>query len=308
MNFLILSKESGGVRYRLNPRRAPIHISISMLGVIWCGFAGAGPSADHPKLRDENAIPHIDQQGRQGYVEFLDAPRHRAFAIGPGGAWSWRSGLKSAAAAQQAALDACAEHSEIPCLLYAVDDELVFDRKAWGGRLGPYLSEAAAARASPGAKRGQRFPDLVFADEKAKQHKLSELRGKVVVLHFWGTWCPPCRHELPDLAALHQSFANRKDVTFVFLQAREPIATSRAWLAKQGLAIPLYDSGSSDAYDDVLKTADGKDLSDRDVAPIFPSTYVLDRNGIVVFRRFGPAVRWNEYAPLILDVALRSGN
>lgn len=307
MSFLISSKEWDATICDLQPRVWCFRLFISGLALVCCGFGATVSAAAGTRLLEATAIPHLDEQGRQGYAEFLDSPQHRAFAIAPGGAWSWRSGLKSSALAQQAALDACAELSEVPCLLYALDDQVVFDRKAWVGLWGPYLSKAAAEKASVGPRRGQRFLDLVFTDDKGKQGKLSELRGSVVVLHFWGAWCPPCRRELPDLASLHESLISRKDVSFVFLQAREPIATSRSWLAKQAINIPAYDSGSSDSYDDVLKTADGKELSDREVAPIFPSTYVLDKNGIVIFRRFGPAVRWSEYEPLILDAANRSG-
>lgn len=307
MNFLISSKNTAAVLHGTPSQLRYFTLFFIGLVLIGCGSESGASSVESAKLGDATAIPHIDDQGRQGYAEYLDSPHHRAFAIAPGGAWSWRSGLKSAALAQRAALDACTEFSELPCLLYALDDQVVFDRQAWVGLWGPYLSEAAAAKANPGSKRGQRFPDLVFTDDKGRQRKLSDLRGKVVVLHFWGAWCPPCRHELPDLARLHQSLIGRQDVAFVFLQAREPIATSRSWLAKQQISVPAYDSGSSDSYDDVLKTADGKEISDREVAPIFPSTYVLDRNGIVVFRRFGPAVRWSEYQPFILDAANRSG-
>ena len=44
-------------------------------------------------------------------------------------------------------------------------------------------------------------------------------------------------------------------------------------------------------------------IRDRELARVFPTTYILDRRGIVVFRRFGPALGWREYIPLLRDVA-----
>jgi len=49
-----------------------------------------------------------------------------------------------------------------------------------------------------------RLPDL-----HGKEWSLSELRGKVVIVNFWATWCPPCRKELPDLQALYQRFRDK---------------------------------------------------------------------------------------------------
>jgi thiol-disulfide isomerase/thioredoxin len=52
-------------------------------------------------------------------------------------------------------------------------------------------------------------PDFAGRDLEGKLLKLSELRGKVVLLNFWGTWCPPCREELPELVALHHDLHGR---------------------------------------------------------------------------------------------------
>lgn len=48
--------------------------------------------------------------------------------------------------------------------------------------------------------------DFTLSDLNGKQHKLSDLRGKVVLVNFWATWCPPCRREMPDLDKLNARF------------------------------------------------------------------------------------------------------
>ncbi len=54
---------------------------------------------------------------------------------------------------------------------------------------------------------GKPAPDFVLKDTKGKTWRLSELRGKVVFVNFWATWCPPCRAEMPSMQELSQSLA-----------------------------------------------------------------------------------------------------
>ncbi|HUR98693.1 MAG TPA: TlpA disulfide reductase family protein [Pyrinomonadaceae bacterium] len=56
---------------------------------------------------------------------------------------------------------------------------------------------------------GKEFPDFTFSDFEGKKRKLSEFRGKYVLLDIWGFWCPPCRKELPYIKEAHKRFANR---------------------------------------------------------------------------------------------------
>ncbi len=98
-----------------------------------------------------------------------------------------------------------------------------------------------------------------------------------------------------------------KDIVFILLQMREPFARSKRWVEKAGFDLPLYDSGSRGRRDRKLRIRDGKPIDDRLIASLFPSTYVLDKHGLVVFSKTGPAPGWTDYIPFLRDAALRSG-
>lgn len=258
-------------------------------------------------LNDIDAVPHLNKQGKDSYRAFLASDKHRAFAIAPGGTWGWKGAESSTESAVEEALLACQIETEQKCVLYATNDDVVFDNQAWARSWQPYPDRTAAKRAPIGIARGDRFYDLRFKDTAGRPITLSELRGKVVLLHFWGSWCPPCQRELPELLKLQQALRKSSDIKMVLLQVREDFATSRRAIARQGLKLKLHDSGSKDSKDQSLSLADGTILSDRDIAAVFPTTYVLDKHGIVLFSHNGQVHDWLGYLPLLKDAAARSG-
>jgi thiol-disulfide isomerase/thioredoxin len=251
--------------------------------------------------------PHLAPSGQDEYREFLEAPDHRAFAIAPGGAWAWVSAEPSAREAEEKALAICQGQTEQRCVSYAVDNRTVFEAAKWPTLWRLYSNAAQAKRAAVGRERGQRMHDLAFSNAQGKPTRLSALRGKVVVLHFWGAWCPPCRREMPDLQKLKQALAQRTGIAFVVLQAREKFEVSRQWAEKQNIALPLADSGSTGEDDATFRLAGGGRIKDREIASRFPTTYVLDHNGVVVFSHVGPVADWSQYEPFLRDIVDRKG-
>ena len=96
---------------------------------------------------------------------------------------------------------------------------------------------------------------------------LSSLQGKVVLVNFWATWCPPCRKEMPDIEALYKRF---KDQGLVILAiSNEAPATVRGFIAKQGYDFNvLLDPGNKI---NTLYSVDG-----------IPKSFVYDRDGKLV--------------------------
>lgn len=278
--------------------------SLLLATAILASLPGQAHSA---KLTDVDAVPHLDAQGKAGYRQFLATPSPRAFAIAPGGAWGWSTEATTTAMAEQEALTNCQANTQQRCQVYARDHEIVLGTAEWIRSWGPYKTAAAAAKAATGTRLGERFPDLAFADAQGRPVKLSSLRGKVVVLHFWGSWCPPCQREIPDLARLVEDAKQARDIRFVFLQVREDFDTSRAWASKTARNLPLYDSGMKRGSDTTFKLANGTRVADRAIAMAFPTTYVIDKHGIVLFANVGPVGCWEQMIPFLRDAASRSG-
>ena len=258
-------------------------------------------------LHSNTTIPQLDSIEQDGYREFLASGKHRAFAIAPGGVWAWKSEEVSAQSASEDALTSCQNNSGQSCIVYAVDDSVVFDIHVWEQLWRPYLNRAEASSANTGLNRGERFYNLTFRSGSGKRMRISDLRGKVVLLHFWGSWCPPCRREIPDLQQLYQALHTSPDIQMVLLQVQEDVALSQQWVKQQHLNLPLFDSGAKGNGGDSLTLADGNKIQDRDLAPAFPTTYILDKHGIIVFSNIGPVAHWSQYLPLLHDVANHSG-
>ncbi len=252
-------------------------------------------------LGDIGAVPQLDRAAQARYSAFLEARQHRAFAIAPGGTWGMAIEQPTAAAAIAAAMQSCRKETTQPCHPYAVDDRVVFDQEGWvaSWQTGPVPSRKAPI----GIEKGQRFPNLALTSPSGQPVTLADLKGQVVVLHFWGSWCSFCQKELPDLQQLYQSLAPLRRVAFVLVQTREPIEASRRWAERQGYSLPLYDSGIAQRGGSKLRLADGTFVEDRSVADQFPTTYVLDRDGIVAFDHPGLVARWLDYAALIRHLA-----
>jgi peroxiredoxin len=120
---------------------------------------------------------------------------------------------------------------------------------------------------------GQRAPDLSLETLDGKMVRLADLRGQVVLLNFWATWCAPCRAEMPEIQSAYD--ANRArgfEVLAINLQERpEEI---RPFLAELGLSFP------------VLLDRDGV-VSRQYLARALPASYLIDREGIIRYGRIG---------------------
>lgn len=247
-------------------------------------------------------LPHVDEEARENFIQYAHADHNKAFAIAPGGAWAWSALETSAEEAGNIALQRCQSYTQQTCVLYALNEKVVFDQQAW-----PQLWRLhdTTANNKAGIRRGGIFPDLRFSDARGKTYHLHQLQGKPLLVHFWGSWCPPCMREMPSLKRLHQQLKQNygDKVEMVLLQAREPFSDSLAWAKRHGFdQLPLYNSGVDSDQDAQLHISDGQTISDRAIAPRFPTSYVLDAQGRVVFSHSGPIDNWQEYLPFFDDL------
>ena len=121
-------------------------------------------------------------------------------------------------------------------------------------------------------------PDLFLADARGKSHALAESRGRVTLVNFWATWCPPCVHEIPSMNRLAAAYDPR-EFAIVSVNFKEDPTHVRAFMAKVAVDFP------------VLLDEDGA-ASARWGVFAFPSTFILDRQGRIRYS-VNTAIEWD---------------
>ena len=133
--------------------------------------------------------------------------------------------------------------------------------------------ESIAGRAEPVAERGvvkvgDEAPNFQLRDLAGNVVSLSQLRGKVVLLNFWATWCGPCRVEMPAMEQLYRSYS-RKDFEILAVSTdAQGASVTRPFQQEMGFTFPIL----HDAEYRVGLMYGARTL---------PMTFMVDRNGIV---------------------------
>lgn len=105
---------------------------------------------------------------------------------------------------------------------------------------------------------------------------LSQSEGKVILINFWATWCPPCVAEMPELQELYDAYGDRVD--FYFITNEKP-ETVNFFLDKKGYDLPVYIQ--IEPSPNVLESSS------------LPTTYLISKSGEIVMRKTG-AASWNS--------------
>jgi len=89
------------------------------------------------------------------------------------------------------------------------------------------------------ANRGIPAPDFSVRTLEGKQIKLSEFKGKVVLLNFWATWCPPCRAEMPSIETLYQRYKPKASFQILAVSVQEEPSVVKTFLAQNPYSFPI---------------------------------------------------------------------
>jgi peroxiredoxin len=148
---------------------------------------------------------------------------------------------------------------------------------------------AAAMRRLEADDAKRQAADFTLADLQGKRWHLQDLRGKVMLVNFWATWCPPCRKEMPDLQALYDKF---KDQGFVVLAiSDEDMAKVSPFIAERKIGYPiLLDPGrkANEAY----------------IVEGIPKSFVYDRGGKLVAQSIDMRTR-NQFLEMLAQAGLQ---
>jgi cytochrome c biogenesis protein CcmG, thiol:disulfide interchange protein DsbE len=133
---------------------------------------------------------------------------------------------------------------------------------------------------------GQPAPNFVLTTFEGEDISLESLRGKVVVVNFWASWCKPCEEEAEDLENAYRFYQPRGDVVFLGIGYIDTRPEAMAYLEKFDITYP---NGPD------LRTRISQAYRIRGV----PETYFIDQEGILVKKKVGPFNRLAEIKQII---------
>jgi thiol-disulfide isomerase/thioredoxin len=137
------------------------------------------------------------------------------------------------------------------------------------------VATASVAGRSVGLQEGNIAPDFEFSDFDGKRMKLSDLRGRPVLVNFWASWCIPCRAEMPDIEAALQTYAPQKFAA-VGVNNGEKYKVAQQFLDKVGARFTAF------AYDSDAAVAR------RYAVQGMPTSYFIDGQGVITLVVLGP--------------------
>ncbi|MCH7663555.1 MAG: TlpA family protein disulfide reductase [Chloroflexi bacterium] len=144
-----------------------------------------------------------------------------------------------------------------------------------GSRLASVIAD------NSGGALGSAAAEFTLTTFEGDEYVLSDLRGKVVLINFWASWCIPCEEEAPILEGAWEYYRDRVDVLFLGIAYADTESKSLEFLEKFGVTYP-----------------NGPDLGTRIsqayVVKAVPETFIIDQNGILVYAKIGQLLSLDE--------------
>jgi peroxiredoxin len=145
---------------------------------------------------------------------------------------------------------------------------------AWSTAAGVVVASGVGCQKG-GALVGQPAPEFSLADLKGNAVRLANLKGKVVFVNVWATWCEPCRQEMPAMQALYATLAGPDFEMLAVNSDQSERSVVERFAATYRLSFPVLP-------DPDLQVAGRYQVTG------YPETFVIDRNGTIVAHELGP--------------------
>jgi len=139
----------------------------------------------------------------------------------------------------------------------------------------PKLEINSASKESVTPATANVFSNVSFVNSLGEAVKMADLKGKVVFINFWATWCPPCRAEMPSINVLYDSYKDNPNIVFLIVEIEGDKAKAEAFVKEQKLTLPISFPNS--------------DIPKEWLSGSIPSTVILDKEGQVATRHEGMA-------------------
>lgn len=156
--------------------------------------------------------------------------------------------------------------------------------------VGDGATSRIGTRYSGSGRVGDSVPDFELMSMSGEQVSLGSLRGRAVLLNLWATWCAPCLHEMPELAALHRQFASRGLVVVGMNEERAQPAKLQAFVSERQIPFAVW-------LDPEMRTANALRVLG------LPATFVIDPRGRIVLRRNGAITADDPEVQQALEIA-----
>lgn len=124
-------------------------------------------------------------------------------------------------------------------------------------------------------KTNQANLKVQFVSNEGKLVSLEDLKGKVVFINFWATWCPPCIAEIPTINAFYQKYKNNKDIAFLMVDVDGNFDKSVKFMQRRKFDLPVWNAASAIPADYLNQS--------------IPTTVILNKKGDIVFKHEGGA-------------------